>query len=89
MEFAWRKAIDEVSIQLWGRHSEFLSISKMLLPFQFIKRRNNSMSLPLVFFLGTLMILTGSITSICLWSRFRLAEVKLQRKTLLNKVWCG
>jgi len=89
MEFAWRKAIDEVSIHLWGQHSEFLSLSKMLLPFQFIKRRNNDMNQPFVFFLGTIMILAGGIASIVLWSRCRLAEVELQRKTFLKKGWCN
>ena len=89
MELAWRKAIDEVSIQLWGRHSEFLSISKMLLPFQFIKRRKHDMSHTLFFFMGTIIILAGGIASLGLWSRCRLAEVKLQRKPSLKNVWCN
>lgn len=89
MEFAWRKAIDEVSIHLWGQHSESLSLSNMLSPFQFIERRKNDMTQPLVFFLGTLMILACGIASIRLWSRCRLAEVNLQRKPSLQKVWCS
>jgi hemoglobin-like flavoprotein len=89
MESAWRKAIHEVSIDLWGHQPESLPLSKMLSPFQFIKRRKHSMSHPLVFFLGTFMILAGGIASIGLWSRCRMAEVKLQRKPLLKKVWCS
>jgi hemoglobin-like flavoprotein len=89
MEFAWRKAIHKVSIHLWGKQSESLFPSKMLSPIQFITRRKHRMSHPLVFFLVTLMILAGGIASIGLWSRCRLAEVKLQRKPSLKKVWCS
>ncbi len=88
MELAWRKAIEEVSVHLWGKHSEPFSLSKMLSPFQFIKRRKHDMSHQLVFFMGTILILAGSIASLGLWSRCRLAEVRLQRKPSLKNVWC-
>jgi len=91
MEFAWRKAIYEVSINLWGQQPESLSLSKMLFPFQFIKRRKHGMSQPLVFLMGTIIILAGGIASLGLWSRCRLAEVKLTRKPSLKlkNVWCN
>jgi hemoglobin-like flavoprotein len=89
MELAWRKAIDEVSIQLWGQHAESLSLAKILSPFQFIKRRKHDMSHPLFFFMGTIIILAGGIASLGLWSHCRLAEVKLQRKPSFKNVWCN
>jgi len=89
MESAWRKFIHEVSIDLWGHQPVASSISKFLSRIQFIKRRNNCMSQPFVLFLGTFMILAGGIASIGLWSRCRLAEVKLSRKPSLKKVWCN
>ncbi|MCA9421637.1 MAG: hypothetical protein KC592_11480 [Nitrospira sp.] len=46
------------------------------------------MNQPFTFFLGTLMMLTGGIASIGLWSRYRLAEAKLSRNLRLKKVWC-
>lgn len=89
MESAWRKAIDEVSIQLWGQQSESFSLSKMLSPFQRIKRKNHGMSQPSGFFLGTLVVLAGGLASIGLWSRYRSAAVKLKRNPWLKKMWCS
>lgn len=88
MESAWRKIIHEVSITLWGQQPESLSLEKITSPVPFIKRRNNCMNQPFAFFLGTFMILAGGIASIGLWSRYRLAAVKLSRKPSLRKVWC-
>jgi hypothetical protein len=88
MESAWRKIIHEVSVSLWGQQPESLSLEKISSPFPFIKRRNHRMNQPFTFLLGTIMILAGSIASIGLWSRYRLAEVKLPRKPRLKKVWC-
>jgi uncharacterized protein YneF (UPF0154 family) len=88
MESAWRKIIHEVSVSLWGRQPESLSLAKISSPFPFIKRRNYCMNQPLTFLLGTIMILAGSIASIGLWSRYRLAEAKLSRNLRLKKVWC-
>ncbi|MDH5699675.1 MAG: globin [Nitrospirota bacterium] len=88
MESAWRKIIHEVSISLWGQQPESLALAKISSPFPFIKRRNNRMNQPFTFFWGTFMILAGGIASIGLWSRYRLAEVKLSRKPRLKKVWC-
>jgi len=89
MEFAWRKAIHQVSIQLWGQQPESWSLSTLLSRFEFIKRRKHGMGQPLVLFLGTCMILAGGIASISLWSRCRLAEMKLQRNPSLKKAWCS
>ena len=89
MNLTWKKAIYEVSINLWGQQSKSLFLSKMLSPFQFIKRRKHGMSQPFVFFLGTLMILAGGLASQGLWSRCRLAKVKLQKKLSFKKVWCS
>lgn len=89
MESAWRKAIDEVSIQLWGQQTESFSLSKMLSPFQRIKRKNHGMSQPSGFFLGTLVVLAGGLASIGLWSRYRSAAVKLKRNPWLKKMWCS
>ena len=89
MELAWRKAIDEVSIQLWGQHAKSLSLAKILSPFQFLKRRKHDMSYPLFFFMGTIIFLAGGIASLGLWSRCPLAEVKLQRKPSIKNVWCS
>ncbi|MDR4484598.1 MAG: globin [Nitrospirales bacterium] len=88
MESAWRKIIHDVSINLWGQQPDSLSPAKTSPPFPFIKRRNSCMNQPFAFFLGTFMILAGGIASIGLWSRYRLAEVKLSRKPGLKKVWC-
>lgn len=88
MESAWRKIIHEVSVSLWGQQPKYLSLAKISSPFPFIKRRNNRMNQPFTFFLGTFMILAGGIASIGLWSRYRLAEVRLSRKPRLKKVWC-
>ncbi|MEO6202995.1 MAG: globin [Nitrospirales bacterium] len=88
MESAWRKIIHEVSVSLWGQQPENLSLAKISSPFPFIKRRNNRMNQPFTFFLATFMILAGGIASIGLWSRYRLAEVRLSRKPRLKKVWC-
>lgn len=88
MESAWRKIIHQVSISLWGHQPESLSFLALSSAFPFIKRRNNRMSQPFALFLGAFMILAGSIASIGLWSRYRLAEVKLSRKPGLKKVWC-
>jgi hypothetical protein len=89
MESAWRKAIHEVSIGVWGQQSGSLSRSIMVSPFQTITRRKNRMSHSLVLFVGTLAILAASLASVGLWSRARLTEVRLQRKPMLKKVWCS
>lgn len=88
VESAWRKIIHEVSVSLWGQQPESLSLTNISSPFPFFKRRNHRMNQPLTFFLGAFMILAGGIASISLWSRYRLAEVKLSRKLRLKKVWC-
>ncbi|WNM58085.1 globin [Candidatus Nitrospira allomarina] len=88
MESAWRKIIHGVSISLWGQQPESLSLAKISSPFPFITRRNNRMNQPFTFLLGTFMILAGGIASIGLWSRYRLAEVKLSKKPRLKKAWC-
>ncbi|HBP90618.1 MAG TPA: globin [Nitrospirales bacterium] len=88
MESAWRKIIHEVSVNLWGPQIECLSFSKTSAPIPFFKRRIHRMNQPFTFFLGTLMMLTGGIASIGLWSRYRLAEAKLSRNLRLKKVWC-
>jgi len=89
MESAWRKFLQEVSIGLWGQQSEALFLSKFSSPVPFSKRREICMSQPFVFSMGILAILAGSIASIGLWSRCRLAEVKLQRKSSFKKLWCS
>jgi hemoglobin-like flavoprotein len=87
MKTAWRKAIYEVTADLGEQQPETFSFLKMASPFHF--RRDNYMNQPFVFFLGALAILAGSLASLSLWSRCRLAEVKLHRKPSLKKVWCG
>ncbi|GJL68803.1 MAG: hypothetical protein NPIRA06_14380 [Nitrospirales bacterium] len=88
MESAWRKIIHEVSVSLWGPQPESLSLGKFSSPLPFIKRRNHRMNQPFTYFWGTFMILAGGLASIGLWSRYRLAEVKLSRKPRLKKVCC-
>lgn len=88
MESAWRKIIHEVSVSLWGQQPQSLSLTDISSTFPFIKRRNHRMTQPFTFFLGTFMILAGGLASLGLWSRYRLAEVKLSRKPGLKKVWC-
>ena len=90
MESAWRKMIHEVSIAMWGQQPEASSLLRISSPFQFINKRKNRMSQQLfVFFLGSVMILAGGIATVGLWSRSRLAEVKLQRKPSFKKGWCS
>lgn len=89
MESAWRKAIHEVSIGVWGQQFGHLSRSIMVSPFHIITRRKIRMSHSLVLFVGTLAILAASLASVGLWSRARLAEVRLQRKPTLKKIWCS
>lgn len=88
MEHAWRKIMYEVSINLWGTQPESPSLAAISSTVHFSKRGNNRMNQPFAFFLGAFMILAGGIASIGLWSRYRLAEVKLSRKPSLKKVWC-
>ncbi|WP_342349453.1 globin [uncultured Nitrospira sp.] len=88
MEHAWRKIIYEASISLWGTQPDSPSPSAIPSAVHFIKRGNNRMNQPFAFLLGAFMILAGGIASINLWSRYRLAEVKLSRKPRLKKVWC-
>lgn len=88
MEHAWRKIIYEASISLWGTQPDSPSPSAIPSAVHFIKRGNNRMNQPFPFLLGAFMILAGGIASINLWSRYRLAEVKLSRKPRLKKVWC-
>ncbi|WP_447964814.1 globin [Nitrospira sp. Ecomares 2.1] len=88
MESAWRKIIHQVSNSLWGHQPESLSFLALSSAFPFINRRNNRMSQPFALFWGAFIILAGSIASIGLWSRYRLAEVKLSKKPGLKKVWC-
>jgi hypothetical protein len=89
IESAWRKAIHEVGIGMWGQQSGSLSRSILVSPFHIITRRKNRMSHSLVLFVGTLAILAASLASVGLWSRARLAEVRLKRKPTLKKLWCS
>lgn len=89
MESAWRNAIHEVSVSVGGQQSESLSRSSMVSPFQLTTRRKNCMSHSFFLFVGTLAILAVSLASVGLWSRARLAEVRLQGKPTPKKIWCS
>ena len=88
LEYVWRKAVKTVMEGLWGpvKHSSCISTAK---PFQFTKGNATTMTQHLIPWLGTMMLMVGSIAALGLWRRGHFVKPRLKEREPLRLSICS